>query len=195
MNFYKYFTAPLLTKSFFFFCMTGLWLMAGSSCDRTPENILSHNHYDSLELAPFVEPDFPYITTSMDLRDMAPHLPQDNVVSRGIVVLLDDSTYACFDTDLLRWAVGWTGEFISLTGMAQISYDDFFNNNNKFPQVLGNPHWATGLYPGWQAKQPTRQDPREKNPPDRNYARSEEHTSELQSRGHLVCRLLLEKKN
>src|SRR5439155_20173802 len=28
----------------------------------------------------------------------------------------------------------------------------------------------------------------------RSKARSEEHTSELQSRGHLVCRLLLEKK-
>src|SRR5439155_8866087 len=28
----------------------------------------------------------------------------------------------------------------------------------------------------------------------RDYKRSEEHTSELQSRGHLVCRLLLEKK-
>src|SRR5207253_3947397 len=27
------------------------------------------------------------------------------------------------------------------------------------------------------------------------HERSEEHTSELQSRGHLVCRLLLEKKN
>src|SRR5690625_6667494 len=27
------------------------------------------------------------------------------------------------------------------------------------------------------------------------HRRSEEHTSELQSRGHLVCRLLLEKKN
>src|SRR5690625_6567397 len=27
-----------------------------------------------------------------------------------------------------------------------------------------------------------------------HYSRSEEHTSELQSRGHLVCRLLLEKK-
>src|SRR5690625_6135266 len=27
-----------------------------------------------------------------------------------------------------------------------------------------------------------------------DYNRSEEHTSELQSRGHLVCRLLLEKK-
>src|SRR5436305_4413244 len=35
-------------------------------------------------------------------------------------------------------------------------------------------------------------------PPDLNIAgasRSEEHTSELQSRPHLVCRLLLEKKN
>src|SRR5437660_6791590 len=31
-------------------------------------------------------------------------------------------------------------------------------------------------------------------PGSRSSARSEEHTSELQSRGHLVCRLLLEKK-
>src|SRR5439155_15860606 len=30
-------------------------------------------------------------------------------------------------------------------------------------------------------------------PPHRATPRSEEHTSELQSRGHLVCRLLLEK--
>src|SRR5690625_6762420 len=30
---------------------------------------------------------------------------------------------------------------------------------------------------------------------DLSRRRSEEHTSELQSRGHLVCRLLLEKKN
>src|SRR5439155_7224631 len=29
---------------------------------------------------------------------------------------------------------------------------------------------------------------------ERSKQRSEEHTSELQSRGHLVCRLLLEKK-
>src|SRR5690625_6060830 len=31
--------------------------------------------------------------------------------------------------------------------------------------------------------------------PAHKVPRSEEHTSELQSRGHLVCRLLLEKKN
>src|SRR5207253_6752063 len=33
------------------------------------------------------------------------------------------------------------------------------------------------------------------NPSTTSRKRSEEHTSELQSRGHLVCRLLLEKKN
>src|SRR5207253_7988727 len=33
------------------------------------------------------------------------------------------------------------------------------------------------------------------NHPEIKSSRSEEHTSELQSRGHLVCRLLLEKKN
>src|SRR5437870_11411948 len=34
----------------------------------------------------------------------------------------------------------------------------------------------------------------ERCPPPAERQRSEEHTSELQSRGHLVCRLLLEKK-
>src|SRR5437870_10603132 len=36
--------------------------------------------------------------------------------------------------------------------------------------------------------------PRRNQFPMMNFLRSEEHTSELQSRGHLVCRLLLEKK-
>src|SRR5437660_4952511 len=41
-----------------------------------------------------------------------------------------------------------------------------------------------------------RTDPRQRRRPacPARPARSEEHTSELQSRGHLVCRLLLEKK-
>src|SRR5207253_8273585 len=38
-----------------------------------------------------------------------------------------------------------------------------------------------------------RSEPREPEAPEHS-RRSEEHTSELQSRGHLVCRLLLEKK-
>src|SRR5205809_4133166 len=42
----------------------------------------------------------------------------------------------------------------------------------------------------WRADPPPRRYRRARAP-----ARSEEHTSELQSRLHLVCRLLLEKKN
>src|SRR5690625_5824175 len=38
-------------------------------------------------------------------------------------------------------------------------------------------------------------DPERLNPPHLLEPRSEEHTSELQSRGQLVCRLLLAKKN
>src|SRR5690625_7085864 len=41
---------------------------------------------------------------------------------------------------------------------------------------------------------PIRADHVGKNLPTSGSERSEEHTSELQSRGHLVCRLLLEKK-
>src|SRR5690625_6383232 len=37
-------------------------------------------------------------------------------------------------------------------------------------------------------------DRREMEKVEKEFRRSEEHTSELQSRGHLVCRLLLEKK-
>src|SRR3712207_7993113 len=43
------------------------------------------------------------------------------------------------------------------------------------------------------ARQATRPDA-DAHPPDRAWHRSEEHTSELQSRQYLVCRLLLEKK-
>src|SRR5207253_10311179 len=43
---------------------------------------------------------------------------------------------------------------------------------------------------GFTEDLPLRNDP----PEEVRVRRSEEHTSELQSRGHLVCRLLLEKK-
>src|SRR5690625_5950588 len=48
-----------------------------------------------------------------------------------------------------------------------------------------------------KGKEPAKQqpDPEKNTEPDTSdQERSEEHTSELQSRGHLVCRLLLEKK-
>src|SRR2546422_6526361 len=50
----------------------------------------------------------------------------------------------------------------------------------------GNYYWSDDLGQNWQ--------PLEGAPSSIEVYRSEEHTSELQSRLHLVCRLLLEKK-
>src|SRR5437870_8172238 len=52
-------------------------------------------------------------------------------------------------------------------------------------------HGAEEIVRGFQLEFARRAREFELEPSDR----SEEHTSELQSRGHLVCRLLLEKKN
>src|SRR5690625_6370751 len=46
-----------------------------------------------------------------------------------------------------------------------------------------------------ETQQADAQPPQDLSPWGMYQSRSEEHTSELQSRGHLVCRLLLEKKN
>ena len=101
--------------------------------------------------ADFVEPDFPFITTTIDARSLHPALPDDNAVPRGVVVMLGDSAYAAFDPDLLRMSVAWSGEFLAMTTMAQISYQDSLNKDNQIPTVLGEPIAATGLYPGWSA--------------------------------------------
>src|SRR5690625_484331 len=59
-------------------------------------------------------------------------------------------------------------------------------------QLRSPPHAPPAL----RASAPRPRPPRRTTPVTvRQRARSEEHTSELQSRGHLVCRLLLEKKN
>lgn len=145
------------------------YLFLTMSCEKPPEHIISSNNYDSLHLAPFVEEDFPFLTTPIDLRDLGPAFPDGNLTSRGIVINLGNESYACFDTDLLRWSVAWTGDFISMAGMAQNSYDDYFNKKNKFPTVLGNPKIATGLYPGWRVDGARYDDPRVRRPPyDKN---------------------------
>src|SRR3712207_7685568 len=53
-------------------------------------------------------------------------------------------------------------------------------------ETLGQPVWADIRGPGERAAAAM--------PPGDEQRRSEEHTSELQSRQYLVCRLLLEKK-
>src|SRR5258708_7544483 len=77
-----------------------------------------------------------------------------------------------------------------------------FPYTTLFRSVFVPGSFTAGLLADWQVKSermvtvPYGADPRPATtPPIDETLRSEEHTSELQSPDHLVCRLLLEKKN
>lgn len=139
-----------------------LLLVLTTSCEEEPR--IESVDFTQVEFADFVEPDFPYITTSMDARNLGAGFPTDNISARVIAMRLGDGAYACFDPDMLRWSVAWTGEFLPMVTMAQISYKDFYDKNNKIPRIGGGPHFATGQYPGWSVGAPLFTDPRPANP-------------------------------
>jgi mono/diheme cytochrome c family protein len=115
--------------------------------------------------ADFVEPGFPFIVTTVDAGKLGASFPARNLGVRCVVLMLGNDSYACFDTDLLRLAVAWHGGFVSLTTMAQVSYQQPGNKNNAIPRVLGRPVVATGVYPGWTAgSDPAFRDPRPPGP-------------------------------
>ncbi len=139
--------------------LSGLVMLAGCR----PES-LSEQHFNAEEIAPFVEPGFPFITTSVDARKLGPGFPDDNIVPRCLAIRLGEDAYTCFDTDMLRWSVAWTGDFLPMVTMAQISYRDFHNKSNQIPVIGGDPKLATGLYPGWMGAAPDFTDPRPPSP-------------------------------
>src|SRR3712207_7141435 len=75
-------------------------------------------------------------------------------------------------------------------------YTTLFRSTGLLPLTIARsrdvpapyPRYGPALLSAARAVRPTRQ-------PTGSQARSEEHTSELQSRQYLVCRLLLEKKH
>jgi mono/diheme cytochrome c family protein len=112
------------------------------------------------KFGPFVEPGFPYFATTLDAGKLGDAFPQRNLAVRCIVLTLGNDSYACFDTDLLRLSVAWRGGFMSLTTMAQVSYNQPFNKNNAIPRVLGTPVVANGMYAGWSSGAASFTDPR-----------------------------------
>src|SRR5215203_2796643 len=111
-------------------------------------------------VGPFVEPGFPFVVTTLDAGKLGAAFPQRNLSVRCVVLMLGNDSYACFDTDLLRLAAAWRGGFMSLTTMAQVSYNQPFNKTNAIPKLLGTPVVATGIYPGWSRGAPSFTDPR-----------------------------------
>jgi mono/diheme cytochrome c family protein len=145
------------------FLLAVLLLMTACSGDEGPPPITEQN-FNPDSIASFVEPDFPFITTSVDARELGAGFPNDNITPRCVAIKLGPEAYTCFDTDMLRWSVAWTGDFLPMVTMGQISYRDFHNKSNEIPLIAGNSEIATGLYPGWTGADPQFEDPRPPSP-------------------------------
>jgi len=141
-------------------CMlaAGTFLLMDCAGSKT---LIKENDFEALELGSFVENDFPYVSTSMDARQLGASFPDDNVSARTLALKLADSSYVCFDTDMLRWTVAWTGEFLPMYLMPQVSYKDYYNKGNKTAVIAGKAKIATGIYPGWNVGSPVFRDIRD----------------------------------
>ncbi len=135
----------------------------------TDETIITTNNADSLVLNPFVEKGFPFLPGTIDSRKLGPGFPQDNITARALTIPVGDSAYIAYDTDLLRVSVAWTGKFLPMVLMPQVSYKDFFNKGNKVPAILGKPAIATGSYAGWYTTAPAYESIKPRTPENLNW--------------------------
>ena len=91
----------------------------------------------------------PVISASITVREpedpRADKGPEDNVAYKAHAVALtpDNKAGIVFDTELLRYAVGWTGGFLELTGTV------FDWKHGPHPYVDGMPLFETPVEPGW----------------------------------------------
>ncbi len=156
MIYLKKFSLPLLS-------LTILLLLFGCAEEEEVEHI-TENNLEEAEFAPFVEREFPFITASLLVSQNDELYPENNVVPRCLAMILGENSYACFDTDMLRWAAAWTGDFMPLEGASHKAYPDFLGRNDAMPYLTEIPHFVTGLYPGWSGNEPQFSDPRPPSP-------------------------------
>ena len=125
--------------------------------------------------ADYLEPGSGWIGSTIDAQKAEGFPIKDNLAIRGLVFRLGMGAYGCFDTDLLRWSVVWSGDFLSYRSMATQSYFQVGKKNSGGQTALcaptGNILTATGLYPGGFSETIWLADPRSKGPDQRDLGR------------------------
>jgi mono/diheme cytochrome c family protein len=122
---------------------------------------------DSPLYTEFLDPNFPFLEATVDLRGIAPKGNKDNLVPRALLIPLENDVFVCFDTELLRVAGIWQGDSITPEMLALLSYEVPLRKKgggqSKLPTPKGKIIAATGLYPGWQRQgEDSFEDPRPK---------------------------------
>ncbi|MBK9139887.1 MAG: hypothetical protein IPM17_14150, partial [Verrucomicrobia bacterium] len=94
---------------------------------------------------PWLDMDYgPFLTASIE----AP-APATNIAYKGIAIRLCDQAgreaeqAVVFDTDLLRYAAGWTGGFVALKGVV------FDGEHWAYPRIGGRQVFGNPMGPGW----------------------------------------------
>ena len=118
---------------------------------------------------PWVEPDFPFFSSALDLRPQSPDAIPWNITPRGLVLNLGHDCWACFDTDLLRVSAVWNGKGVTEDSLAPLSYQNkplkTVGGQSKLAKPDGTVWWLNGVYPGWQVGgKASLEDPREPQP-------------------------------
>jgi glucose/arabinose dehydrogenase/cytochrome c2 len=108
--------------------------------------------------ADWIEPNFPFFSSTLDAREVGEGSFKDNLTPRGLILNLGHNLWACFDTDLLRIACIWQGEDgkppVTPVALAPGSYhiagQKTKDGQDDLPQPIGKVWLANGIYPGWQ---------------------------------------------
>ena len=84
-----------------------------------------------------LQADFPY--TKAAVRQ---NFPKDTVANKGMAIIAGREAFMCFDTDLLRWTAGWTGNYLTEDGVS------FRGNHGASPRIAGDQKFGSGALAG-----------------------------------------------
>ncbi|HIG80238.1 MAG TPA: hypothetical protein EYQ62_01030 [Verrucomicrobiales bacterium] len=90
------------------------------------------------KLSRHLQADFPYTKAAVRTQ-----FPKNNVANKGMAIIVGREAFMCFDTDLLRWAAGWTGGYITEDGVS------FKGNHGASPRIAGEQKFGTSPIAGW----------------------------------------------
>ncbi|MDG2212668.1 MAG: hypothetical protein P8M70_02465 [Verrucomicrobiota bacterium] len=96
-----------------------------------------------------LQADFPY--TKAAIRQ---DFPKNAVANKGMAIVVGRESFMCFDTDLLRWSAGWTGDYLTEDGVS------FKGNHGASPRVAGDQKFGSSVLAGWADSKGSFADPR-----------------------------------
>lgn len=118
--------------------MINLGLAVSFSARMTSSGLADKTEQDRTVDASFLQTDFP-----VQAACIRANFPNGNIAKKGLALRLGSDAAVLFDTELLRMAAGWTGGYITTTGVA------FDGAHENHPSIAGEQHFATPPVPGW----------------------------------------------